>query len=406
MRSSASAPASDRPACAFRLGYRPELDGLRGLAVLMVMAYHSYPQLLPGGFVGVDVFFVLSGFLITVLLVREHEEAGRVRLGRFYGRRALRLFPALFVMLAVCCAVISSRVHPEKARALYQAALLTACHGANFCWIWSIGMDMFGHTWSLSLEEQFYLVWPAVLCVLLRLGFGLRGVGRLAAFGIAASILLRAAVWAVGSPPAQLAATVSLACRADSLLAGCVVGLLAVAGRLPAAGGRRAALHGLAGASALLIVGACLLAPAGRPYLYLGGYAGIGAAAALVVAGLVSAPPRLVTRLLSSPGLVWVGGISYGLYLWHCPALALAPKLMHGVLPFTHGFAGLNEPLGLAAAFGAAVLSYYVVERPFLRWKARLGAPEAPIPVICARSDRLSGPGTPAASSGRASCPA
>ena len=389
----------------FRLGYRPELDGLRGLAVLAVMAYHcDLRRVVPGGFLGVDLFFVLSGFLITALLMREHQQTGRVHLPRFYLRRALRLLPALFVMLAVCCVWAALRTKPDRAAVIYQAALLTACHAANGAACWSVPMDLLSHAWSLSLEEQFYVAWPVLLVLLLRFGATHRRIAWLVGTGIAASALVRAALWL--SPwPAGAAATTSLIARADSLLAGCLVGLLASAGRLPqspggaphfaADGGRFDDFSSLArnhGAKC-------------APYLVLGGYTAVAAAVAVVIAALASSPPPPASRVLGAPALAWVGRISYGLYLWHFPLLSLTPKLIHGFIPMTHRVRGLDVPLAYALAFAAAAVSYYAVERPFLRWKARLGEASS-FSLISAHSSIRSGPGTPAASFVRAGCPA
>ncbi len=357
----------------FRLGYRPELDGLRGLAVLVVMAYHCDPRgVVQGGFLGVDLFFVLSGFLITALLVREHQQSGRIHLPRFYVRRALRLFPALFVMLAVCCIWAALRTKPDRAAVIYHAVLLTACHAANWASRWSIPMDLLGHAWSLSIEEQFYLVWPLLLLVLLRFGASLRRLGWFVVVGIAASALVRAVLASNQGPAGVQAAATSLAARADSLLAGCFVGLLACAGRLPRSLGGRRSLGIAAVLATIFLLFSAMVGHGGAMYLPFGGYTAVAAAAAVVIAAVVNSPLPLVSRLLGAPPLRWTGRISYGLYLWHFPLLSLAPKLIHGLVPVTHHALRLDAPLACALAFAAAALSYYAVERPFLRLKTRL----------------------------------
>ena len=382
-------------------GRRPELDGLRGLAVLAVMAYHSdLRRVLPGGFLGVDLFFVLSGFLITALLLREHRQSGRVRLPRFYLRRALRLFPALFVVLAACCLWAAFRTPPARAAEIYRAALLTAGHGANLAWVWSAQLDLLGHAWSLSLEEQFYLAWPVVLILLLRFGVSLRRIGWLIVAGIAASALLRAALWLGLGPAYAGAIAVSLATRADSLLAGCLAGVIVSAGGLPRSSAGCTALRAAAWVSAALLFLFALTAKEGASYLHLGGFTVVAAAAAVLITALTHSPPR---RIASA--LCWIGRISYGLYLWHFPLLSIAPKLIHGVVPATRLVPGLAGALACALAFAAAALSYYAVERPFLRWKERLDAPAAN-GLISSHSSRQLGRGTLAASSGRAGCPA
>jgi peptidoglycan/LPS O-acetylase OafA/YrhL len=350
----------DRPRGAGGLpaGRRAELDGLRGLAVLAVAAHHSgLRRFFPGGFLGVDVFFVLSGFLITVLLLREHAGGG-VSLRRFYLRRARRLLPALAVLLAFCCAWAAFRVRPNRAHAIYRAVLLTAAHAANGAWACSAPLDLLGHAWSLSVEEQFYLAWPPLLVLLLRRRVGPRAIGLLAAAGVVASAACRAAVWCAPGPAAAQAAAVSLVCRADALLLGCLAALAASCGRLPRTGGRV-----VAWASAGLLVLGGALCREGDAWLYLGGFTLVAAAAAVVVTALACAPTPLASAVLGWRPLAWLGRVSYGLYLWHFPLLSAAPKLLHGVLPCTHRLAWLNGPLSFAAALLAATLSYYALER-------------------------------------------
>lgn len=386
-------PESERES-GFRLGHRPALDGLRGLAVLAVMAYHCAPRsFFRGGFLGVDLFFVLSGFLVTALLLRDHRRQGSFHLGRFYFRRMVRLLPALGVMLAACCLFATFRTRPERAQEIYHAALLTACGAAD--WPGPARPDMLGHSWSLSLEAQFYVVWPLLLLFLLRIGLRPRVVVWLIGAAVAAAGLLGALLW-LGACPAN---AVNLAARASSLLAGCLVGLLASFDLLPSSPGRRAALQGLACAAAAVLLGLGATSEAGAATMALGGFTAASAAAAVVLAALVNAPPPAVTRALSAPALTWIGRISYGLYLWHFPLLSIAPKLAHGVFPAARGVPGLDGALAIGLAFGAAALSYYGVELPFLRWKDRfpprpavLRAPSGcfrePDAVICVRPAR------------------
>lgn len=355
------APAQPGAALGFRLGYRPELDGLRGLAVLAVMAYHSgLRRVLPGGFLGVDLFLVLSGFLITALLLQEHRRTGAINVPRFYLRRGLRLLPALFVMLAACCCWAAFRTAPDRAAVICRAALLTACQAANGVWRPPAPMDLLGHTWSLNLEEQFYLAWPVVLLLALRFG-GLRRVGWVVGAGVAASALLRAALWLTGQP----SAATGLAVRADALLAGCLVAVLAEANRLP----KGRPLIAAASSAGLLLVTLVLTTPTGAPWLHLGGFTVVATAAAVVIAALVQSPTGSTSRALSARPLAWTGRVSYGLYLWHFPMLSIAPKLMHGVLPASRHVPGFDGAAACALALAAALLSYYAVERPFLRWR-------------------------------------
>ena len=156
-------PGSPEP---FNLGYRPALDGLRGVAVLAVMVYHS--GLIRGGFLGVDVFFTLSGFLITTLLLEEYARTGTLAIGRFYIRRALRLLPALVAFLIFWGGVILTRIPSEYWSVLGGYLLGVLGYVANWLYIYWRPLGVFSHTWSLAIEEQFYLVWPVLLFLLLR----------------------------------------------------------------------------------------------------------------------------------------------------------------------------------------------------------------------------------------------
>lgn len=358
------------PSAPFRLGHRPELDGLRGLAVLAVLAYHTAPRpLLNGGHVGVDLFFVLSGFLITVRLLEDHHHSGSVRLRRFYVRRAARLAPALLAMLAGCCLFAAVRARPDRAAVIYRAALLTLGNVANWDWVWSVPLDLLGHAWSLSLEEQFYLVWPAFLAVMLRFGFGPRRLAWVVLAGIAASALARAVLWSALEPSAHAAIGTNPLTRADSLLAGCLIALLAWSGRLPGSVAGRTALQVTAGLSAAVYAGVAAFGNREVASPYLNGL--LAAAGAVIVAALVAAPSRTASRLLTRPALTWTGRVSYGLYLWHFPLLTIAPKVIHSALPISRRLPGPDWVLAFAAAFALAALSYYRMERPIQRWVAR-----------------------------------
>src|SRR5579885_2477102 len=152
-------PDNDPPG-GFHLGYRPWLDGLRGLAILAVFVYHL--QLITGGFLGVDVFFVLSGFLITSLLLEEWQRRGTISFPRFYMRRALRLLPAFFAFLLACFVYIVI-FRPDEVAAFRKEALVAACYVSNWPTLHQVPMPTLGHAWSLSLEEQFYFLWPLLL---------------------------------------------------------------------------------------------------------------------------------------------------------------------------------------------------------------------------------------------------
>ena len=369
----------------FRLGRRPELDGLRGLAVLVVMAYHSDLRcILRGGYLAVDLFFALSGFLITVLLLREHQQTASIHLPRFFLRRALRLFPALWVMLAACCLWAAFRTKPDRAAVIYHAAALAGCHLANWAWCWPAPLEVLSHAWSLSLEEQFYLVWPVLLFALLRGGVRPRRIGWLVAAALVGSALFRAGLFLGPWAGSAKAAEAALATRTDSLLAGCLAGLIAAAGRLPDSPGPRRLLRAAGGTSAALLLLLGLAAEPTSPFMLLGGFTLAAVAAAVLIAAVVHSPSRFAARLLGAPAPAWVGRISYGLYLWHFPLLFFGPKLIHGIVPAVRRVPYVDAPLAYVLAFAAASLSYYAVERPFLRWKERL-EPRPALSILSAR---------------------
>src|SRR5882672_8926270 len=149
-----------------RLGYRPSLDGVRAIAILAVLACHC--EWLQSGYLGVDVFFALSGFLITSLLLEEYTATGTITLRWFYARRALRLLPALLGLLVVGTSVILFTVPAEYGPLALHEAAAVLFYVANWAWLIGLPLGLYGHTWSLAIEEQFYMLWPLALLGLLR----------------------------------------------------------------------------------------------------------------------------------------------------------------------------------------------------------------------------------------------
>ncbi len=358
----------------FRLGYQPAFDGLRGIAVLAVMAYHTYTPLTRGGFIGVDVFFVLSGFLITTLLLQEWNQNGAINLKNFYARRALRLLPAVFTLSLVWLLYISL-FRPEHFTETFKAILFVLFYCANWAKAFGQGelgwRDSLGHTWSLSVEEQFYLLWPALLVALLRLRLERRWILSLLVTGIAASAVTRASLWASGSSAMRLFN--GLDTRADALLIGCTVGLLATYNLLPQTRGFLLTIKGLAIGSALLLAYLVFRANWSAGYMYLSGFTVVAGAAAIILIELLGSPSKLVLLILEAPLLVWVGRLSYGLYLWHLPLYRITVPVV------THPEWTWYERLGLrfAVTFVVASLSFYLIEQPCLRLKHRFSAAPA-----------------------------
>ncbi len=355
----------------FRVGYRPELDGVRAFAVMAVMCFHAFLPFASGGFIGVDVFFVLSGFLITALLCEEWRNNGTVSLRRFYLRRALRLLPALVLLLTVCdlFVVISS---PDLAIKFFRASVISLFYVAN----WAVAFDWvrmyaFLHTWSLSIEEQFYVLWPILLIVMLRMRVSKRVIAAVAVAGIIAAIATRAVLWSHHVPYARVYA--GLDTRGDALLTGCLIGLLASWNWLPSSRlGRRISSVGMVVGMVVLAAFVVVL-KVEVPYVWYIPYGITPIASGLMLVGLLVAPIAPLNAILRHPTVVWIGRLSYGLYLWHYPIFirseAIIPREQYGWIAFV---------VPAALSFAAAAASFYLLERPLLRLKNRIGIGRVP----------------------------
>jgi peptidoglycan/LPS O-acetylase OafA/YrhL len=344
-------------------GYRPALDGIRALAVVAVICYHvGLP--VSGGFLGVDVFFVLSGYLITELLLAEHEASGRVRLGRFWARRARRLLPALLLVVAACALEVA-RNEPLLGLGPRRSDMLaTLAYYANWHFIATdqsyfaayTGASPLRHMWSLAIEEQFYVAWPLLLVALLRLTRRARWFRVVAVCATAsASALALAVEYDVANPSRAYLGTDA---RAHELLIGAGLAFAIQSGRLDRLRrlGRVVPL-----ASTVLLaatVGAIILVPDTTPAYYRGGSVVFCSLVALLLLTVEVEPRGEVARLLSIRPFVLVGRISYGVYLWHWP-LTLWLHAPDG------GWQRKSACLGLT--FVAAALSYVLVEAPVRR---------------------------------------
>jgi peptidoglycan/LPS O-acetylase OafA/YrhL len=340
-----------------RLGYRPALDGIRAIAILLVLLLHG--GFLDGGFLGVDLFFVLSGFLITALLLQEWTERGSISLGRFYVRRGRRLFPALGVTIVGVGVLYLGLSAVQHGRGFWPEVAAVAGYAAN--WVAATAsppglstLGLFGHTWSLAIEEQFYIGWPVALLLLLRRRIGRGWIAALLLVVAAASGILRWFVWAGDHSSSAFLRTDT---HADGLLLGCAALILASC----ISSLRRALAHAASAAVALALLAAAVatLRSDATP-LYAGGLAVVELASAALVAHVVFAPEAIVARVFSLQPLTWLGGRSYGVYLYHFP-------LFFCVSPATLGlgrvsFFAVFAPL----TFAVSGLSYRLVERPLL----------------------------------------
>jgi len=356
--------ATPAPRTTGRLAYQSALDGLRAVAILAVMAFHDSAPWATGGFLGVDVFFVLSGFLISTLLAEEHARSGRIRLQAFYLRRALRLLPALVALCAVLQLYSLNFVFAQQVAELRRETVATLLYVAN--WAQAFGavdpLGFLGHAWSLAIEEQFYIVWPLVLGALLPALSRSAAIAAIIA-GAAGSAVLRAALW--HGPESAARVFHGSDTRAEALLIGCALALVLHQHHrdFSAAWKETVRAAALAGVVALALL--LHFASPEAAWMYRGGFTLAALASAAILAELRISPAGWLAGALSLAPLVAIGRISYGLYLWHWPVdLVLAPQWT-GLPP------ALLSLARLAATLSAATLSWLLVERPFLRWKQR-----------------------------------
>lgn len=354
-----------------RPGYLPGLDGIRALAVGAVVAYHLQVPFFDGGLLGVSVFFTLSGYLITSLLIQGFERGGRIELKAFWIRRARRLLPALLLMLPVVVTT-TAIARPDKLATTARQALEALLYVANWTTI-ARGDDYFqrfsgpgplDHLWSLAIEEQFYIVWPLLVISLLALGARVKwGRAPLVFMTIA---LAAASTWTIAHLYEPLAMNNTRAyegtdARAASLLVGALVATVLPFNRVAEVSGRARIAIDVAGALGLAMVIACIArTDEYSPGLYRGGELGLSTATvALAVAA--SHPNTLIARALGVLPLRWVGARSYGVYLWHLPVVAFMPPTVLMDQPVLRAAVQAGLIVMLAAA------SFRLLEDPIRR---------------------------------------
>jgi peptidoglycan/LPS O-acetylase OafA/YrhL len=338
-----------------RRAHWPQLDGVRAVAIAGVVAYHL--GYLPGGWIGVDVFFVLSGYLITSILL---SAPGPV--SAFWGRRARRLLPAVVLLLLVVSMYAWAGGPGLVPAQLRDPALATVFYVANWQQIVS-GHSYFAqftspsvlqHTWSLAIEEQYYLVWPLLLGLMVR-RLGRRLVPATVSLAAASAIWMGVAAHIYGINRAYLGTDT----RAWELLLGGALAMTFPSGR-PAT---RPRAWGLAATAGFAAVVAGALTAGGLPgWIWDGGLVGISAGAGLIIVGSLRAPSSLTARVLAWGRMQWLGTVSYSLYLWHWPTIVL-------MTPSTTGLSGLSLLVArLAAMLAASCASFYAVESPLRRF--------------------------------------
>ena len=341
--------------------YRPALDGVRALAVVTVVAYHLDGDVLPGGFLGVDVFFVLSGYLIAGLLLAEQERVGRIGLAGFWVRRARRLLPALGGVLAAVAAYAHWWAPTDTLDRLRTDAWATVFYVANWRFAFSDQSyvatnqveSALKHAWSLAVEEQFYILFPLLVMACCRGRRPARTLGVVSAIGAVASALAMAVFVNDADPSFVYYSTHT---RAHALLIGVV---LACFGSATTRVERRS--HHLALQSAG-VIGLVAVLVAGRvvdfrdEFMYRGGFFVVALAVAAVIAAAVR--PGIVQRILAPAPLRWIGQRSYGIYLWHWPTIV-------ALEPARTGLEGWRlAALRLVVTLVATVVSYRLIETP------------------------------------------
>jgi peptidoglycan/LPS O-acetylase OafA/YrhL len=351
----------------------PALDGLRAVAVAAVLAFHGGVPGVGGGLLGVDLFLVVSGFLITSLLLAERDRRGTISLAGFWARRARRLLPALLITLSAV-AVASRWIQIVPAAQLRGDLLAALYYGSNWHYV-AAGQSYFGafgaespllHLWSLAVEEQFYVVWPLVAVVVLR-WWGRRGLGSLAAVGVAASAGWTAWLFRDGAGISRLYYGTDT--RAQALLIGCLLACLII--RRPVTTERHRAGLGWAGvAGGGYLIWAFHAVTGTDGFLYQGGFLLVAVAGAAVIAAVTapaSGPAAVMVRLLSPAPLRYLGRISYGLYLYHWPLFLVLDQARTGLSGT--GLLGLR----LACTLACAVVSFHLVEEPVRTGSWRTG---------------------------------
>lgn len=345
-----------------RLGYRPALDGARGIAILVVMAHHAYLPFAKGGQTGVDIFFVLSGFLITSLLLEEWNLKATISLKRFYFRRALRLLPALLAFLVVVEGYSLFRLHGDYFWKVQKAVLAVLFYSSNWMRVFNLdSMGPLAHTWSLSVEEQFYLLWPPVLLFFLA-RIRKKQIVMFLTFAVMTVALHRYLLWSKEGSWERIYNGTDT--HLDGLLIGCIAAFLFAAGSLRNKHLQQSIKYLCL--PAIVFLALVIDKPLPKQVMCTYGWTAIQIAIVVLLLRPLMSDRGLLRGALEFRPLVWVGRISYGLYLWHLPIFSQLGSLK------------VQTSIRIIVMFMAAIavtsLSYYLLERPFLRFKSRLRA--------------------------------
>ncbi len=362
-----------------RIAHVDGLDGLRGLALAGVLAFHA-DGALPGGYLGVDLFFVLSGYLITSLLLREYADTGSIDIYGFWVRRCRRLMPALLSLMPAIAIYGRFFARPEDLQALRNEALASLAYVANWhaifgdrsYWQLFAAPSPLEHTWSLSIEEQFYIVWPLVTMLVLRKRGPklLLGVALLLAAASACAMLF----YAAGDSSRAYLGTDT---RMTPILLGAAFAMCLPPGR-QLSPSRVRKLDLIGGLSALVLAVAWWRLGGTDPLLYRGGFWVTELCVLSLIACAVMGRQSLVARALSWRVLRWLGTISYGVYLWHWPVnVFLTSERAHVEGPTL-------QLVRILLTLGIALVSYYGLERPIRRHGLAFMRPHFTLPATVA----------------------
>jgi len=362
----------------------PGLDGLRAIAVVLVTGFHlETKRFMPGGFIGVDLFFVLSGFLISTLLISEYQRDGRIDLPAFYARRLRRLLPA-FVLTLVLVLALSFLVFEPNSRFFRSLDAMTfSVVGAFtyvFNWLPSLRFPYMGplvHLWSLAVEEQFYLLWPAALFFCLRRSNWRSVLRRVLPITILVSLSIPFWYWNWDWRRLYYSSDY----RAHAILAGALLAVLRSDESLRVRWSESKLLRPMTILSCVYLLGVTLTADIDSAPMYVGGFAGVVLASAVLIFSTVeSRPDELGRRFLESPALVWIGHRCYGFYLFHMPIMVASYSLDLTLIEQLLWVMGLTLLLTEA--------SYRYVERPIIERRGpslgELMAPPRPIRALSA----------------------
>jgi peptidoglycan/LPS O-acetylase OafA/YrhL len=373
-----TAPVPDKP---FSLGNRPALTGIRAVGVTLVLIFHSNFKTLPGSWVALGVFFVLSGFLITTMLATEHQKTGSISLGKFYSRRGVRLLPPLLLavaLLGIYAAIVpvanaGNRIWGDSAAAVFYVSDYRSAFGHEPF------LGFMAQCWSLAVEEQYYLIWAAAFVVALKYGsrrvaYLLVGVGIVGCVANRVHIVLAASHW-----NSYVAGRVYYAfdTRADALFLGCLLGLLATGGHLdrwPRWAQRGLSTAALASTAIMIyIIMTVGLASRALPLWWL---PISEVASALIIVYFVVRPEGWGTRAMGLGFLVLLGNMSYTIYIIHWPIYV-------AISPFTVKWSyAVTETVRLAIILPLAAASWFLMERPLTRWRRKALDPAQARPAV------------------------